>query len=212
MDKFFEIPGLSHIGREILRSLDFKTQASCRLVCKSWKNHVDDLLSSKTSVKDLNQMLRKFTKARSMSEHDKQEWYKFLKWIFNDKQTKSIPFIKSYLKHVFSRESQINYVNDKTPLLEFVSYGNIKMVKVIISKTGNIYDAILKCSSQIDTRTPDPLKVCVRTIHEMVRKFVKFLDMKVHFEYIVQISFFIRQWKIHHILKIVLKFANSLDL
>ena len=130
MNIFFENPGLSHIGKEILRSLDFKSQASCRLVCKSWKNHVDDL-ASKPSFKDLQQLLRKFTKARSVSRRDKEEWKKFFVSIF--KETKSIPFIKSYLKHVFSRDSQIQYVNDKTPLSEFVTYGNIKMVKFNIS-------------------------------------------------------------------------------
>ena len=31
MDIFFENPGLSHIGREIFTSLDFKSQASFRL-------------------------------------------------------------------------------------------------------------------------------------------------------------------------------------
>ena len=220
MDIFFENPGLSHIGREIFRSLDFKSQASFRLVCKSWKNHVDNL-ASKISFKDLEQLLEKFTKARSVSRHDKEEWKKFFVSIF--KETKSIPFIKSYLKHVFSRESQIKYVNDKTPLLEFVNYGNIKMVKFnnyldkvykdhkglyhrcktpinrpndsrekaisLAIQSGNLkmvkameisdneqFAAIQKYPIHCDT--PDKLKMCVDTIYEMVRKFVKFHNMK----------------------------------
>ena len=132
MNNFFENPGLSHIGKEILRSLDFKSQASCRLVCKSWNNHIEDF-ASKISFKDLYQLLRKFINARPMSGIHIEEWNKYFMVIIRNEETKSIPFIKSYLKHVFSRESQIKYEYDQTPMAEFVNYGNIKMVKFNIA-------------------------------------------------------------------------------
>ena len=86
MNNFFENPGLSHIGKEILRSLDFKSQASCRLVCKSWNNHIEDF-ASKISFKDLHQLLRKFIKARPMSGIHIEEWNKYFMVIIRNEET-----------------------------------------------------------------------------------------------------------------------------
>ena len=42
MEQFFLNPGLCHIGKSILMFLDHKSLISCRSVCKSWKNIIDN--------------------------------------------------------------------------------------------------------------------------------------------------------------------------
>ena len=88
MDTFFENPGLCHIGKEITTNLDFKSLITCRLVCKSWNDHIE-VLTSKISLEHLQQLLDKFTESRSMSESEKKLWIKFLMFISTDKETKS---------------------------------------------------------------------------------------------------------------------------
>ena len=57
MELFFKNPGFLHIGEKILKNLDFKTQVSCRLVQKSWKN-VLDKQASKVRLEDLLEILK----------------------------------------------------------------------------------------------------------------------------------------------------------
>ena len=58
MEKFFENPGLLHIGENILKNLPFEDKVICRLVRKSWKIILDNL-ASKVGLNDLLQMLQK---------------------------------------------------------------------------------------------------------------------------------------------------------
>ena len=57
MEAVMENPGLIHIGERILKNVNFKTQAQCRLVKRSWnqifekeaskaKNDLDNLIKS----------------------------------------------------------------------------------------------------------------------------------------------------------------------
>ena len=128
MDTFFENPGLCHIGKEITTNLDFKSLITCRLVCKSLNNHIE-VLTSKISLEHLQQLLDEFIEARSMSESEKKNWTKFLMFISTDKETRSNKVIRFYLEHVFSRSTKYEANSKKTPLSEFVHYGNIKMVQ-----------------------------------------------------------------------------------
>ena len=145
MFPFFENPGLLHIGKKILKSMDIKTQATCRLVCKSWNNHVEDL-ASKISVQHLQQLLEKFTEVRSMTESEKKKWTKFFVLIFQHREAKSNKFIKSYLKHVFTRNIQYGDSLKKSPMFEFVHCGNTKMVEFnnMIASVSQDHDGVYR--------------------------------------------------------------------
>ena len=45
MEMFIEHPGLSHIGKKVLKFADFQSQLACRLVRKSWKNQIEKIAS-----------------------------------------------------------------------------------------------------------------------------------------------------------------------
>ena len=150
MSPFFHNPGLLHIGKKILRRMDIKTQATCRLVCKSWNNHIEDI-ASKISVEHLQQLLEKFTEARSMTESEKKKWNKFFILIFRHSETKSNKFLKSYLKHVFTRNIQYGDSSKKSPKFEFVHCGNTKMVQFnnCIASVSKDHNGVYVCSGVI---------------------------------------------------------------
>ena len=128
---FFTNPGLSHIGKKILKNLDIKTLASCRQVCKIMNIEIEDL-ASKISLEDLEQLLKKYTFARSMTLEEHKVWHKFLESIFEYSQNdraKSNLFMKLYLKHFFIRNSLNALKLRRSPFYEFVYNGNIKMVQ-----------------------------------------------------------------------------------
>ena len=77
MTPFFENPGLFHIGKKILRSMDIETQANCRKVCKTWNNEIEDP-ASKITLKHLQELLEKCAKARSLTPEEYGLWKKFL--------------------------------------------------------------------------------------------------------------------------------------
>ena len=139
MEVLLGSPGLSHIIQEIFRSLDFKSLVSCRLVCKSANNQVKDL-ASKVSLEDLEQLLEGFAKARSMTDFEKRQWNRFLIHMFTNWSesindwSESNRFMNLYLKEILSRATQYEYKSglDKSPILEFVLYGNKEMVEYIL--------------------------------------------------------------------------------
>ena len=102
MEIFFENPGLVHIGLKILKDLDMKSLASCRQVCKSMNIEIE-YLASNISFEDLEQLLEKYTVARSMTLEDHNVWHKFLVSIFDESQIgRSIEFLE------FWQSCQIN--------------------------------------------------------------------------------------------------------
>ena len=128
-------PGLSHIIQKILRGLDFKSLVSCRLVCKSANNQVK-YLASKVSLEDLEQLLERFSKARSMTDFEERQWNSFLIHMFNN-WSESIndwselnKFMNLYLKEILSRNTKHKYIN--YPILDFVLNGNKEMVQYIM--------------------------------------------------------------------------------
>ena len=139
MELVLRSPGLSHIIQEIFRGLDFKSLVSCRLVCKSANNQVKDL-ASKVSLEDLEQLLEGFAKARSMTDFEKRQWNRFLIHMFTNWSesindwSESNKLMNLYLKEILSRDTQCEYKSglDKSPILEFVLYGNKEMVEYIL--------------------------------------------------------------------------------
>ena len=130
MEIFFENPGLSQIGLKILKDLDIKSLASCRQVCKSMNIEIE-YLASNISFEDLEQLLEKYTVARSMTLEDHNVWHKFLVSIFDQSQigrSKSNPFVKLYLKHFFMKNTHNAMKLRRSPFYEFVYNGNVKMV------------------------------------------------------------------------------------
>ena len=150
MTPFFDNPGLLHIGKQIFKSMDIKTQATCRLVCKSWNNHIEDL-ASEISVEHLQQLLEKFTEARSMTESEKKKWTKFFVLIFQHREAKSNKFLKLYLKHVFTRNIQYGDSSKKSPIVEFVQCGNTKMIQFnnCIASVSKDRDGVYVCNGLI---------------------------------------------------------------
>ena len=58
MEMFVEYPGLSHIGKKVLKFSDFQSLLACRLVRKSWKNQIEKIASKiKLNVNDLENLL-----------------------------------------------------------------------------------------------------------------------------------------------------------
>ena len=123
-------PGLSHIVQKILRNLDFKSLPSMRLVCKSANNQVKDL-AAKLRFEDLQKLLGEFTEARSMTDSEKELWNSFLKQAFCN-GSESNRFINLYLKNVLSRDTKYKSELKKSPILEFIHYGNESMVQYIL--------------------------------------------------------------------------------
>ena len=85
MELFFENPGLSHIGQEILKDLDIKSLASCRQVCKSMNREIE-VLASKISLEYLENMLQRYTSIKSMTVEENKMWHKYLINIFDHSQ------------------------------------------------------------------------------------------------------------------------------
>ena len=139
MESVFQNPGLSHIGKKILKSLDFKTLTSLRLVCKSANNQGEDLASGIT-LNELQGLLEKFTIARSLQLAQEYRWKRFLNFIFNNWSEsindwpESNGFMNLYLKEILSRDTKyIRYGWKKVePIYEFVRYGNKAMVEFIL--------------------------------------------------------------------------------
>ena len=123
-------PGLSHIIQKILRSLDFKSLLSMSLVCKSANNQIEDL-AAKIIFDDLQNLLGEFTEARSMTDSEKGGWNSFLNQAFCN-ESESNPFNKLYLKNVLSRDTKYRSELKKSPILEFIRYGNVAMVQYIL--------------------------------------------------------------------------------
>ena len=58
MEMFIEHPGLSHIGKKVLKFADFQSQLACRLVRKSWKNQIEKIASKiRLNMNDLENVL-----------------------------------------------------------------------------------------------------------------------------------------------------------
>ena len=142
MDVFFENPGLSHIGKKILKNMDIKNLANCRQVCKLWNNEIE-VLASKISFIDLEQYLEKYTKARSMSPEEHEIWHKFLVSIYEHSQNKGTKpnlSMKLYLKHFFLNDGL--ELRKRSPFFEFVSNGNVKMIRFNMNKNNFLGDHI----------------------------------------------------------------------
>ena len=137
-------PGLSHIIQKILRGLDFKSLVSCRLVCKSANNQVK-YLASKVSLEDLEQLLERFSKARSMTDFEETQWNSFLIHMFNNWSEsindwpESNKFMNLYLKEILSRDAQYKSSLQNSPILEFILYGNKEMVEYILYHEDSAY-------------------------------------------------------------------------
>ena len=130
MEIFFENPGLSQIGLKILKDLDIKSLASCRQVCKSMNIEIE-YLASKISLEYLEQLLRKYIFARSMTLEEHNMWHKFLVSIFHHSQigrSKPNLFVKLYLRHFFLKNTNNAIKLRRSPFYEFVYNGNVKMV------------------------------------------------------------------------------------
>ena len=123
-------PGFSHMIQKILRSLDFKSLPTMRLVCKSANNQVEDL-AAKIRFEDLQKLLEEFTEARSMTDTEKEGWNSFLKQAFCN-GSESNRFMNLYLKYVISRDTKYRSELKKSPILEFIHYGNEAMVQYIL--------------------------------------------------------------------------------
>lgn len=151
MEIFFENPGLSHIGQEILKSLDIKTLISCRQVCKSMNKEIE-VLASKISLEYLENMLERYTSTKSMTVEEHEMWHKYLINIFDHSQNgglKSNLFIKLYLKLFFKRK-----MRRRSPFFEFVYHGNVKMVQFNLYHNnfhGKNYSAIHNSRQDLQT-------------------------------------------------------------
>ena len=138
MNSFFEIPGLCHIGRKIIFSLNFKNQAICRHVCRSWNTFIEDL-SSKMSKEHLIILLEKISEKRSLSFYKKVNWKCFI--LLSCATFEYLTIFNLYVKHALIENDFAWDRNGRiwnSPLQIFVSLGNIKMVKLILENSLDI--------------------------------------------------------------------------
>ena len=146
MEAFIEHPGLSHIGKTILRNMDFKTQLTSRLVNKSWnqilQNEISKFKIDKNTLIEL--MLRSMIcnnndairKAFEGGVSNCCNWLSLVEAVFAKLDN---PWINIYLLN------QINKQNGgdgcETYILEyFVSKRNVKMVEFILQE--NLHKAM----------------------------------------------------------------------
>ena len=126
MEKFFENPGLSHIGEKILKNLPFEDKVTCRLVQKYWKNILDKS-ASKVELNDLLQKLKKLYEELVIVSRLKP-WSDFLNQIHSKIEN---PWIPIYIENILVKANHEKRL--VPPLYTFaILFGNVKMVNFII--------------------------------------------------------------------------------
>ena len=150
MESFFTNPGLKHIGYRILASLDTKNQLNCRLVCKSWKDLVED---SYFGYSEMKYWLEKCFEKRLFLNY-KNAWEELI-FVARQNQFKSI--LKFYFIRMFEKidkkpVSQIvrsfffedNLKDMKllnlSPLHIYAELGDLEMVKFLAEQVLDIVD------------------------------------------------------------------------
>ena len=137
MEVFMENSGLRHIGEKILRTVDFRTQLSCRLVNKSWNQILENYAEkSKIGLKDLIQpIIKSMVASQKGANNPKEEsarssrvinWCYFAQKLFAEVHN---PWINIYFqKHV--KFQAANGFSSFT-LEYFVLKRNVKLVDFI---------------------------------------------------------------------------------
>ena len=125
MEMFVEHPGLCHIGKKVLKFVDFQSLLACRLVRKSWKDLVEKIISETKS----SDFLKSFVAKAEKFKHDPfyVEWLYFLLEIAKAKSS----LINYYLHNILNNESI--YFHRIGPLMVFIQKENLKMVEFILS-------------------------------------------------------------------------------
>ena len=121
---FFDKQGFLQIGFNILNNLDFKTQLACRLVCKSWKNVLED---PRLNYKITTFWLEK-CQSKGIFKHSMEQWKTFL---ISAREEGLHTIIKFMLIRFFNSKLNLNYdfLDFFTPLHFFASIGNLSMVQ-----------------------------------------------------------------------------------
>ena len=123
---FFDKQGFLQIGFNILNNLDFKTQLACRLVCKSWKNVLED---PRLNYKITTFWLEK-CQSKGIFKHSMEQWKTFLT---SAREEGLHTIIKFMLIRIFNSEPNLNY-DFYTPLHIFASIGNLYMVQQLTAE------------------------------------------------------------------------------
>ena len=154
---FFNNAGFFHIAQKIITSLDTKTQLECRLVCKTWKDILEDprlnyeelisLLTNYLEPKYMHHMvyrqLCQYSDERIKPEHERT---KYFSWSFYQKRfetwTKWYDFI-STCKKTGAKTSIVFYLRNQrllrkiaadTPLDLFLEIEDVEMVTFLLKK------------------------------------------------------------------------------
>ena len=151
MDMFFNNTGLFHIGQKIITAVDPKTQLQCRLVCKTWKDiledpilNFEDLKSWVTRYLDINfnRILREEQRRYVVSLF--KEWYPPGHWEIYQKRlniwTKWHDFIstikktgrKTALVFLLRQPTFLNCIKPDTPLDLCLTFGDVEIGKFLI--------------------------------------------------------------------------------
>ena len=118
MESVFQNPGLSHIGKRILKSLDFKSLKSLRLVCKSANNQVEDLgFCRKVIFEPMNDRGQKLPLHLAIERGRIEE-------------------VKSLVKN--TKDMEARDLNGLTPLQFAIQDGRAEMSKILIENGANI--------------------------------------------------------------------------
>ena len=151
MDMFFNNTGLFHIGQKIITAVDPKTQLQCRLVCKTWKDILEDPILNYEDLKswvtryldiNFNRILRKEQRRYVISL---QQWFPPGHWEIYQKRlniwTKWHDFIstikktgrKTILVFLLRQPTFLNSIKPDTPLDLYLTLGDIEIGKFLIN-------------------------------------------------------------------------------
>ena len=137
MEEFIKNSGLSHIGYKILVNLDIENQLECRLVCKAWKNLLEDPVMCQ---KEVELLLNKCYERVIFPTSSKKYWPEILTALRHNNLTTNLKF---QLAQFLKLKSKIYFAS---PLIMFVKSNDLKMIKFILK------DRRLFSNKEIPTR------------------------------------------------------------
>ena len=104
LEYFFTNPGLNHIGKQILSSLDHQSLLSCQKVSKSWKSLADHIFEKRFILwlENCSQRKKKHSENETVKSQDHLEFWK--KLVQMTQHTNYIENVSSLLNNMFQKE------------------------------------------------------------------------------------------------------------
>ena len=104
LEYFFTNPGLNHIGKQILTSLDHQSLLSCQKVSKSWKSLADKIFEERFILwlENCSERKNKHSENETVKNQDHLEFWK--KLVQMTQHTNYIENVSSLLSNMFQQD------------------------------------------------------------------------------------------------------------